>query len=176
MKKVIIASKNPVKINSTKIAFQKMLPNDEFECIGISVASGVPDQPNGDEETLRGAINRAERASQEISDADFWVGMEGGIQKRGDEMEVFAWMVVKSQKGVWGKGRTGTFFLPKPIMELINQGIELSVADDQVFGRSNSGKKNGATGLLTGDIIDRTEYYVHAMILALIPFKNPNLY
>ncbi|HRH23462.1 MAG TPA: inosine/xanthosine triphosphatase [Candidatus Magasanikbacteria bacterium] len=176
MKKVIVASKNPVKINSAQLAFQKMFPNDEFECTGLSVASGVPDQPIGDEETLQGAINRAERASQEISNADFWVGMEGGIQKRRDEMEVFAWMVVKSRDGMLGKGRTGTFFLPKPIIELINQGIELSVADDQVFGRNNSGKKNGATGLLTGDVIDRTEYYIHAMVLALIPFKNPNLY
>ncbi len=176
MKKVIVASKNPVKINSAKLAFERMFPDEQFEVIGILGSSGVPDQPLGDEETLVGAINRATNIQATNPDADFWVGMEGGVQKRGEEMEVFAWMAVKSRNNIWGKGRTGTFFLPKPIIELINQGVELSVADDRVFGRHNSGQKNGATGLLTGDVIDRTEYYVHAMVLALIPFKNPELY
>ncbi|MBP9732314.1 MAG: inosine/xanthosine triphosphatase [Candidatus Magasanikbacteria bacterium] len=176
MKKVIVASKNPVKINSAKLAFERMFPDSQFEVVGIPAPSEVPDQPFGDEETLMGATNRAKNAYAANPDADFWVGMEGGIERRGDDMEVFAWMVVKSKDNTWGKGKTGSFFLPKPIIELINQGIELAVADDQVFGRSNSGQKNGATGLLTGDVIDRTEYYVHATVLALIPFKNPELY
>lgn len=176
MKKVVVASENPVKMNATKIAFERMFPTEQFEYVGVSVASGVPDQPMNDETTLRGATTRAENASKEIPDADFWVGMEGGLEKREQEMEVFAWMVIKSKEQQWGRGRTGTFFLPKPIIALINQGIELAHADDQVFGRKNSGQSNGATGLLTGDVIDRTEYYVHATVLALIPFKNPELY
>ncbi len=45
-----------------------------------------------------------------------------------------------------------------------------------VFGRTNSKQGNGAVGLLTGDVIDRAAYYVHAVILALIPFRNPELY
>jgi non-canonical (house-cleaning) NTP pyrophosphatase len=35
---------------------------------------------------------------------------------------------------------------------------------------------NGAIGILTGDVIDRTELYQHAVILALVPFKNDGLY
>ena len=57
----------------------------------------------------------------------------------------------------------------------MRQGIELGHADDQVFGRSNSKQQNGSVGLLTGDVVDRTAYYVQAVILALIPFKNPTL-
>ena len=45
MKKVIIASKNPVKIQAVKNGFEKMFPNQEFEFIGISVPSNVADQP-----------------------------------------------------------------------------------------------------------------------------------
>ncbi|MBQ0741266.1 DUF84 family protein, partial [Aquimarina celericrescens] len=37
-------------------------------------------------------------------------------------------------------------------------------------------QKSGAVGILTGDIIDRTAYYTEAGILALIPFKNADLY
>ena len=61
-------------------------------------------------------------------------------------------------------------------MELINQGKELGEADDIVFGQSNSKQKNGAVGILTNNIIDRTQFYVEAMVLALIPFLNEDIY
>ena len=62
------------------------------------------------------------------------------------------------------------------IASLISEGIELGDADDIVFSVKNSKKTNGAVGLLTGNIIHRATYYAHAVILALIPFKNPQLY
>lgn len=52
MKKVIVASKNPVKINATQSAFEKMFPDEEFSFEGISVPSGVSDQPMSEDETL----------------------------------------------------------------------------------------------------------------------------
>ena len=72
MKKVIIASKNPVKINATKQAFESVFPTEQFEFIGIRVPSFVSDQPMSDEETLEGAINRAENAKLAKKDAHFW--------------------------------------------------------------------------------------------------------
>ncbi|MGK0308683.1 MAG: non-canonical (house-cleaning) NTP pyrophosphatase, partial [Urechidicola sp.] len=41
---------------------------------------------------------------------------------------------------------------------------------------SNSKQKNGAVGILTGNLIDRTQFYVEAMVLALIPFLNKEIY
>jgi non-canonical (house-cleaning) NTP pyrophosphatase len=52
----------------------------------------------------------------------------------------------------------------------------LGDADDIVFKRSNSKQKNGAVGILTDNLINRTDYYTHAIILALIPFTNSKLY
>ncbi len=175
MKKIIIASKNPVKINATEAAFNKMFPDGTFEAEGVSAASGVSDQPKSDAEAFQGALNRAENASH-MADADFWVGIEGGVEKKDSDMEAFAWVVVKSKNGKIGKGRTGTFFLPPKVAELIEQGMELGEADDEVFKRENSKQKNGAIGILTGDIIDRTRYYTETIVLALIPFKNEELY
>lgn len=176
MKKIVITSKNPVKINATLNGFQKMFPDEGFEIEGISVPTGVNDQPKSDLETCTGAWNRAENASKEKPDADFYVGIEGGIEEKGVDMESFAWVVIKSQDQTFSKGRTGTFFLPALIAELIKQGKELGEADDIVFGRTNSKEENGAVGILTGNVIDRTEYYTGAVVLALIPFKNPSLY
>ncbi|MDD5645622.1 MAG: DUF84 family protein, partial [Candidatus Bipolaricaulis sp.] len=66
--------------------------------------------------------------------------------------------------------------LPDAVAQLVRQGMELGAADDRVFGRMGSKLDQGAVGLLTGGIIDRTALYEHAVILALIPFRNDALY
>lgn len=175
MKKVVIASKNPVKIQAVKNGFEKLFPTKEFEFVGVSVSSGVPDQPFGNNETFIGVKNRVDNASGEVKEADFYVGIEGGIEHIEDEMEVFAWVLIKSDRK-YGKARTGTFFLPRQIVDLIKEGKELGEADDIVFKGNNSKQKNGTVGSLTGNVIDRTEYYTQTVILALIPFINPDLY
>lgn len=175
MKKVVIASKNPVKIQAVRQGFTQMFPEEKFNFIETSVSSNVPDQPLSNLETVNGARNRADNAAQEIIDADFYVGIEGGVESVGEEMETFAWVVVKFLKQ-YGKARTGTFFLPKKVVELIKQGKELGEADDLVFKRQNSKQQNGAVGILTGDVFDRTRFYAEAVVLSLIPFKNVDLY
>lgn len=180
MKTIVIASKNPVKIQAALSAFQKLFPEEQFQVATLSTPSGVKDQPSSDEETLAGALNRSLNAASSMGHADYWVGIEGGIEDGEQGMEAFAWIVVygKTPDGCsyTGKGRTGTFFLPTPVAELIRQGKELGEADDIIFNRSNSKQENGAVGLLTGNVIDRQQFYEHAVILALIPFKNPVLY
>ena len=176
MKKVIIASTNPVKITTTEIGFRKMFPEETFRFQGISAPSQVSDQPLSEEETLRGASNRVENVRAVSSDADYWVGIEGGLKELDGSMEAFAWIVIRSKTGKIGKGRTGAFILPSKVAELIKQGKELGDADDIVFGKTNSKQSNGAVGILTGDVLTRTTFYEPAVILALIPFKNPELY
>jgi len=85
-------------------------------------------------------------------------------------------MVVRGKDGKIGKGRTGVFFLPKLVVDLLRQGKELGEADDIVFKRENSKQVNGAIGLLTDNIVDRAKYYQDAIVFALIPFKNKKLY
>ena len=176
MNKIIVASKNPVKIESTRSAFTKMFPDQVFEIEGMSVESGVSNQPMGEEETLLGATNRVNNVSLLSPEADYWVGIEGGSKVVGEGMETFAWVVVKSKDGRKSQGRTASFYLPKEIVALIKQGKELGEADDIVFKRQNSKQANGAVGILTGDILTRADYYETAVILALIPFKNPGMY
>jgi inosine/xanthosine triphosphatase len=175
MKKVVIASKNPVKIQAIKNGFEQMFPDQEFEFIGLSVDSGVSDQPMSSDETFTGAKNRADNASIQDPVADFHIGIEGGIEQSDGEMAAFAWVVIKSN-GTYGKSKTGTFYLPKQVVELVNQGKELGEADDIVFDRTNSKQKSGAVGILTGNVIDRTAYYTQAVILSLILFRNEDLY
>lgn len=176
MKKVVVASTNPVKVNTTSIGFSRMFPNEEFEMISVSAKSDVSDQPIGEEETLKGAKNRVKNARLMEPTADYWVGIEGGLEEIGNDMISYAWIVIESKEGIVGKGRTGAFFLPSKVTDLIKQGKELGEADDIVFGLENSKQNNGSVGILTGDVLTRTTYYEPAVVLALIPFKNPELF
>lgn len=176
MQKIVVASKNPVKLQAVETAFRRMFPQESFTVRGESVSSGVPDQPANDAETLRGAGNRARNAQAAYPEADYWVGLEGGIALDGDDMQTFAWVVIRGKDGRQGKGRTGALFLPPAVARLVQAGKELGEADDIVFGKTNSKQANGATGLLTGDIITRADSYCSAVVLALIPFNHPDLY
>ena len=175
MKKVIVASGNPVKIQAALNAFSRMFAPGRFEVDGARVTSGVGAQPMSDAETLRGAEQRAVAAEAQEPLADYWVGIEGGVEDSDGELLAFAWVVVRSA-GFSARGRSGSFVLPAPVSDLIRSGKELGEADDIVFGRSNSKQKEGALGLLTGKVIDRRELYEHAILLALVPFKSSELY
>jgi inosine/xanthosine triphosphatase len=175
MKKIFVASNNPVKVQAVLDGFKFIFPSGEWQVNSIEVSSGVSDQPMTDSETLKGASNRAQNARLAQPVGDYWVGIEGGVEDRDGDMSAFAWIVVLSKKA-HGQARTGTFMLPPAIARLVREGKELGDADDIVFGRTNSKQKNGAIGLLTEDAINRKSLYEHAVVLALVPFKNPRLY
>lgn len=151
-----------------------MFPDGTFKLMGASVASGVSNQPMNDSDTLLGATNRAQRAMDTLP-ADYGVGLEGGIEDMNGKMAASAWVVIISREGVVGTGKAGIFFLPQEVATLVHSGLELGHAMDKVFGTENSKHSNGATGLLTGDALQRSEYYKEAVLLALIPHKNTNL-
>ena len=175
MKTIVVASKNPVKIRAVGNGFVRMFPNESFKTHGLSVPSGVSEQPRSEFEAFEGALNRARNAAKMSDYANYCVGVEGGIEEQFDGMIAFAWIVILSDMKI-GKARTGGFYLPNPVAKLIHQGMELGEADDIIFDRENSKTENGAIGLLTQNVIDRTQLYEQAVILALLPFKNPTLY
>ncbi len=177
MPNVIIASTNPVKINCTKQAFEKMFPGVDLSFEGVNAPSGVSEQPIGTEETILGARNRAYGVRQTNPSADYWVGIEGGIiTDEADNFIAVAWVVILDKTGIESKASTGTFKLPKAMAEDIRNGIEMGAAADKLHGTTNVKQDVGTVGLLTDKVLNRTDYYAHAAILALIPFKNPKLY
>lgn len=172
--RIIVASKNPVKIAASRRGFEQVFADQPIEILGIEVDSGVDAQPMSDRETARGARQRADTAAEAQPDADYWVGLEGGVDDDAG-MHAFAWVVVR-RGHQYGRSRTASFELPPRIAELVRGGTELGEADDQVFGEVGSKRKQGAVGLLTGGLIDRAELYEPAVALALIPMLNPKLF
>jgi inosine/xanthosine triphosphatase len=175
MRKIVVASANPVKSEAVLNGFMRIFPDWDFSIDGISIPSNVGDQPIGDHETLQGARNRALAAKGTFPSADFWAGLEGGVDRFEDDWIGFAWIVILS-KNTQGIARTGIFPLPPEVGKLIESGMELGDADDIVFGTHNSKQTAGAVGLLTGNALTRAELYTEGVMLALIPIRNEQLY
>ena len=167
-KKVIVASLNPAKINAVKSAFEASFPNETFDFVGLNVASGVADQPMTNDETHTGALNRVANAKSANNDADFYVGLEAGIEGN----VTFAWMVIESADKR-GESRSASLMLPPVVIDKLKHANELGDVMDEVFGTENIKQKGGAISLLTHDLLTRSSVYHQALILALIPFVNP---
>lgn len=173
---IVVASTNPVKITAVRNAFNQAFPNDTFHCTGVRAMSGVRDQPLSDKETLTGAMNRTHDAERLSPGADFYVGLEGGVEDVDGELHEFAWIVIRARDGTTGKGKSCTFMAPPIFRTMVLEGKEVGDISDHVFGTTNSKQDMGAIGLLTNSAVDRREMYRHAVISALMPFLHPELY
>jgi inosine/xanthosine triphosphatase len=179
--KIVVASKNPVKIAAVEQGVALMFPDRKLEIIGYSVPSEVADQPLTDAETKAGAFNRVKNVALLDPLADLFVAIEGGIEDVPDihgtmHMTAFAWVMVMDKHNIWGEARSASFQLPEAVATRVRGGEELGIADDAVFGQSNSKQQNGAVGLLTHNAVTRSQLYVMPMALALIPHRNAELY
>ena len=171
--KVVVASRNPVKVEAARSAFATQFPDTSLEMIAVEVDSGAGDQPESDAATRQGARTRAERAREKVPAADFWVGLEGGVELVGERLMAFAWMAVLGASGDLGEARTTTLPLPPAVRELVDAGVELGDANDRVFSTLNSKQGGGAFGLLTEGLYTRESVYREAMVMALVPFVHP---
>lgn len=170
--KIVVTSHNPVKIAAVRQAFLEQFPTLEMELIPVEVDSGVSDQPMSDQETLQGARNRVANARSSIPDADYWVGLEGGLDIFDGRLMAFAWMVVTSLDGRSSETRSVTLPLPPGVQTLVCDGLELGEANDRVFSTLNSKQGGGAYGLLTNGLMTRESVYTQTLVLALIPFVH----
>src|SRR5215467_11640249 len=168
---LVVASQNPVKIEATRRGFARVFPRREFSLHPVAAPSDVRPQPLSDAETLQGALNRVQYAAQLVPQADYWVGIEGGVEERQGSMEAFAWIVV-SAPPVLGKSRTGTFGVPEEVAALVRQGHELAAAVEAVYQHTQVKSTTGAVGVLTEGVLDRVQLYEHAVVLALVPFTH----
>jgi len=169
---VVVTSFNPVKIAAVREAFLSQFPRAETRILPVGVASGVADQPMSDDETRQGARNRVAAARLKVPDADYWVGLEGGLDYFDGDLMAFAWMVVAGPGGRVSETRSATLPLPPRVQALVADGLELGEANDRVFATLNSKQAGGAYGLLTGGLMTRESIYTQTLILALIPFVH----
>ena len=205
MEKIILAvgSKRGPKLNAVSEALDAfsgvLAPDAQFEVVGVEVESGVSHTPASREELMRGARQRAEalvRLARENGAVwQYFVGLEGGLDviqermatddilqrsalKQAVDRRVFleSWAYVTD--GVRGHyGRSGGIELPEALAhEVLENGVELSVAIDKFAGAVGIRDAQGAWGVLSNNFITRQEAFRVAVIAAFAPFYNGRMY
>jgi inosine/xanthosine triphosphatase len=169
--RVAVGSANPVKVQAALAVFSRLW-SEPVEVVAVPAASGVSDQPWGDEETLQGALNRAREARQ-LADAAIGIGFEGGLLEVDGRTFTSAWCAVVRDDGTVGIGGGENMVLPASVVSSLHAGIELGDAVDALTGAENSKQAGGAIGALTAGWLDRQSAYEHILILALAPLLTP---
>lgn len=158
--KIIIGSKNPAKTRAVEEAFS----NYSSSFLYLDVSSGVSEQPFSDDETITGAINRANVALEQ-GEGDIGIGLEGGVQKTEHGLFLCNWgaLVEKNQPPIIGGG--ARILLPNVIAERLLAGEELGPVMDDFSKKENVRKNEGAVGIFTNGLINRADMFGHVMKL-----------
>lgn len=171
--KIAIGSTNPVKINAVKNVMKKIF--EEVEVVSGDVETGVSHTPLNDEETIKGAINRAREALKKTG-ADLGVGMEGGINKVMERYFLSGWCAIVDKNNNVSLGGGSTLELPNHVIQGVLEGKELGNVMDELTGIENTKQKMGAIGIFTNDLMNRQEAWETFVTYAMSRKLKPELY
>lgn len=170
---IAVGTTNPIKIEAVKNVVLHVWSDTEI--IGVSVPSGVSDQPMTDTEAIRGARQRAQLA-REKRNADFGIGIEGSTVDTEHGMLITGWVVMLDRDGNEGLGSGGGFLLPEVVAKQLRQGRELGHITDELFHQTNAKQAQGMVGLMTNGLVSRTAGTERAVAYALARFLHPEFY
>lgn len=175
---VVVGTSNPIKVKAVEKAFSKFFKN--VEVIMHPVIPRAPPQPVGLITVIEGAISRAKEALKSEERADFGVGIEAGIIPipytiSGYMDQQFAAIVDKSGRITIGGGPA--FEYPSFITNrIIKEKIEVNHIMAEITGRQKIGHEEGAIGYFSKNVLNREIITEMAVIMALIPRINEDLY
>ncbi len=181
---ICVGSLNPVKYSAVKQAFNTYF--NKFEIYQIKADSRVPNQPIGKEMILTGAFNRAKaaldflRLNKDLDSKIYGIGIEAGLVKiplaTSKYMDFqFCVIIDKMEKITIGSGVT--FEYPKFIIDkVLSKNIEIGEIMGALANNRNLKFEEGAIGYLSKNQIKREEILKQAVICALLPRINQELY
>jgi inosine/xanthosine triphosphatase len=170
----VIGSRNPVKIAAARAVLSRV-HGEKVQIEACSVESGISHQPWGDEETLRGALNRA-RAALRVDGASLGIGLEGGLVEVDRHVFTCAWCAVAREDGATGVAGGANLLLPPAVAEAVRAGAELGPTMDAFTGLQDTKHHEGAIGILTAGHLSRQSAYEHVLTLAMARLLTPAYY
>jgi inosine/xanthosine triphosphatase len=102
---------------------------------------------------------------------DFGVGIEAGLIWNSSVKNYFdvQFCAVIDKAGRITVGHGSGFQYPKKVIQEVKVGKSIGEAMEVLTGIENIGKKRGAIGFLSKNILDRTELTEQAVLMAMIP-------
>ncbi len=167
--KIILGSKNPVKLQAVQEVVQTIPSLATATIHAVRTDSGVPDQPHGLEETIRGAQNRSRKA---CTHGEWGIGLESGIipvpLTQTGYMNLTACVIFDGSSLYTGLGPA--FELSQDVADgVIKQGFELdqAVRAAGISANPRIGYAQGLIGIMTKGRVTRMEYSKPAVLMAL---------
>ncbi|MBM4249973.1 MAG: inosine/xanthosine triphosphatase [Euryarchaeota archaeon] len=175
--RVRVGSANPVKVEAVRTVLRSTFRGRRLEVEGRDVHSQVPAEPFG-KDVINGAIHRAESALLLDDWAHFGVGIEAGLfwcEHLQDYLDV-QYCAILDRGGRITLGHGPGFQYPPPLMQLVKEGLTVGEAMARLTGIQGIGRKKGVVGYLSKGILVRKKLTETAIIAALLPRLNPELY
>jgi inosine/xanthosine triphosphatase len=125
------------------------------------------------EELRTGAKNRAIFTRRELPNADYFVGMEGGVYKDslGEEYWYVGIVYIEDRdgKGYWGY--SAHLRVPEKVVELLFDGRHLDLEEImfEITGEENVWDKQGSGAVWSDGFLTRQEQFILATKCALVP-------
>jgi inosine/xanthosine triphosphatase len=179
MKLVAVGTQNPVKTSAVASILKKLF-KEEFEVVRVDVDTGIPKQPIGLGQIIKGAVRRARRAISVTKNAEFGIGIEAGLVKTPCTITgyfdiQFAAIIDSKDNLTIGCG-SGFEYPPTVISEVLEKRKEVGDVMESLTGIDEIGEKMGAIGYLSHGILDRCHLTEQALLMAFIPRMNERLY
>jgi non-canonical (house-cleaning) NTP pyrophosphatase len=88
--KIAVGTESKLKLDAVSEAIKELHIIDEFELIGLTVQSKVPETPYN-KQTKIGSINRAKNCLEEQPGLDLYIGIESGLEDRYGDLYEEVW-------------------------------------------------------------------------------------
>lgn len=187
LRRVRVGTTSEPKLAAVRSTLAAFAPDAQVE--GVAVPSGVPEQPVGFEEIVRGARNRAARAS-ETTACDLGIGLEDGlvalpvygVEGEFEHLNIGCAAITDGERVAIGF--SAAFAYPAECsLPAVRDREPIGQLFDRMWARRRGeplvpppGRIVGNVEKLTLGVLPRDEYARHAMLCALVPFLNPDLY
>lgn len=157
---VYLGSTNPVKIASC----EEVLNPLGYEVIGLNVNSGVNKQPLSDEETIKGAINRA----LQLPTNGLRFGLEAGVEWHNKQLFLVNWGVLIDEANNYYYAGGTRIPLPEDFNDyILIKNLELSDIMDLFYQKENIKHQEGAIGFFTNNLVKRIDIFTHIVKLLI---------
>jgi len=188
-KTIALGSDRAAKIMAVRASVARVASIDpdwvDANVVARRVEGSVPAMPITDGQLMQGARERAFLVQESLKnrklDADIYVGLEGGFHSISIEGEwhtfLRGWAYATDGHGRSAFGAAPSISVPEHIVKGVIEGRkELGIVIDEVTGGRDIRSKQGAWGVLSKDLVTRSMSFELALIAALAPFYNEEMY
>lgn len=187
IERIALGSDRAAKIMAVRASVARVAEIDaawrSASIVARPVKTDAPLMPLTDWELMSGARQRAQAVrkillEQKLS-ADLYVGLEGGFHSISLEGEWHTFLrgwafVTDGERGSFGM--SPSIEVPDSIVKEVVTGRELGIVIDEVAGMRDVRSKQGAWGVLSRDLLTRSDSFEAALLAAFAPFYNAKLY